>query len=371
MKRLARWVVAGAFLISASILAACGGGGGTPKITISSGGIMAIDQGQTLTFTATITNTNNGDTVAWTITSGPGTLAGATSTSAMYTAPASVNASTSVTITVTVSSSKGTVATQTITFMITPPPSLGPGGNLAAGTEGTAYSQSPTVTGGAGTLTWAVQANPNPLPAGLSINSSTGAITGTPTGPAGSSTFTVQLTDSGNPKITISAQFTILINNYQVPTLAPVSGALPAGIEGTTYANQTFTVSGGHAPFTFSIMNGSLPAGLTESSSNNMLVVSGKPAGPPCNPCTFSVKVVDSSNPAQTVTNNYSVVISLPPPPSITTASLPVGVEGAAYSQTLAATAGLAPYSFTVTTGTLPAGLSLNGSTGLISGTPT
>ena len=57
---------------------------------------------------------------------------------------------------------------------------------------------------------------------------------------------------------------------------------------------------------------------------------------------------------------------------TITTASLPNGTVGAAYAQTLAASGGSSPYSnWTVSTGSLPTGLSLNASSGAISGTPT
>jgi large repetitive protein len=373
MKRLACWVSICLICASAAILGGCGGGGAA-KITISSGGIEAIDQSQMLTLTAVVSNGSSGQTVTWTITSGPGTLSGGTSASVTYTAPASVAGPTSVTITATLTSSNSSSSvSQSFTFMVTPPPSLGAGGNLPAGTEGTAYSQSPTITGGAGTLAWAVQATPNPLPAGLSINSSTGAITGTPTGPAGSSTFTVKVTDSGNPQITASAQFTILINNYPAPTIAPASGALPAGVAGTAYAQQTFTVSGGHGPYTFSVVNGSLPPGLTPSSSSSMLVISGTPSGPACNPCTFSVKVVDSSNPTQTVTNNYSIVITLPAAPTITTTQAQVtaapATAGTAYSFQFHGT-GTGTLTWSATG--LPAdALSLNTSNGTVSGTPT
>ena len=57
-------------------------------------------------------------------------------------------------------------------------------------------------------------------------------------------------------------------------------------------------------------------------------------------------------------------------PLSITTTSLPAGQTAVAYSTTLAATGGTAPYSWSVKTGTLPAGLSLS-TAGVIAGTPT
>jgi hypothetical protein len=55
----------------------------------------------------------------------------------------------------------------------------------------------------------------------------------------------------------------------------------------------------------------------------------------------------------------------------VTTSSLPTGTVGTAYSQTLQASGGIAPYTWSVSSGTLPAGLSLATSTGVVSGTPT
>jgi hypothetical protein len=60
-----------------------------------------------------------------------------------------------------------------------------------------------------------------------------------------------------------------------------------------------------------------------------------------------------------------------PPPLTITTSSLPAGQVGVAYSASLNATGGTTPYRWSLTSGTLPAGLSLNASTGAITGTPT
>ncbi len=67
---------------------------------------------------------------------------------------------------------------------------------------------------------------------------------------------------------------------------------------------------------------------------------------------------------------NFALTNQPPPPLTITTASLPGGQINVAYSQTLAATGGLTPYSWSISTGALPAGLTLNAATGAISGTP-
>jgi len=66
-----------------------------------------------------------------------------------------------------------------------------------------------------------------------------------------------------------------------------------------------------------------------------------------------------------------TLTVQAVPPLSVTSSSLPSGKVGTAYSTTLAASGGISPYTWSITSGTLPAGLSLNPSTGAISGTPT
>ena len=84
-------------------------------------------------------------------------------------------------------------------------------------------------------------------------------------------------------------------------------------------------------------------------------------------PLTF--KVTDSGSPAQSAPANLTLTIT-PATLVITTASLAAGQVNVPYSLTLAATGGTGAYMWQLTAGTLPAGLSLNGATGLISGTP-
>jgi len=343
----------------------CGGGNNTVSITFPAGSALAIDSGQNIVITVTASN-DGGQGVSWSCS---GTACTAANLSAETTTSVTFTATGTGTATITATSIKNSTITKSITVTVTATPSL-TGATLAPATEGTAYSQTPVEIGGAGTLTFSVSAGS--LPAGLSLNSGTGAITGTPTGPASANavTFTLKVTDSGNPAVSATAQFSITVNNYAAPTIAPASGALPASTEGTAYS-QTFTVTNGHGPYTLSITNGSLPAGITSSSSGAQLIASGTPTGPACAACAFSVQVTDSSNPPQTTANNYTLAVNLPPAPSISTSSLPAGTEGTAYNQTVQATGGLTPYAFSLANGTLlPAGLSMN-STGSITGTPT
>jgi YD repeat-containing protein len=141
------------------------------------------------------------------------------------------------------------------------------------------------------------------------------------------------------------------------------TSSLPPGIAGTLYS-QTLAATGGDAPYgTWSIANGSLPAGLTLDATNG--VISGTPTSVGSSP--FTVQVPDSLG----YLASRDLTITVGPAVSITTTTLPVGVSGNPYSQTLAATGGMAPYTWSLASGSsLPAGLSLNAS-GVISGTPT
>src|SRR4029450_657240 len=122
------------------------------------------------------------------------------------------------------------------------------------------------------------------------------------------------------------------------------------------------SVTGGTPAYSWSLAIGALPAGLSLSAAG---VSSG--ASNTAGTSNFTVGVTDSG--ARTALQALSITIN--PALSITTTSLPVGVVSAAYSATLVAAGGTTPYTWAVTVGTLPAGLSLNASTGAISGIPT
>ena len=141
--------------------------------------------------------------------------------------------------------------------------------------------------------------------------------------------------------------------------------SLPAGTLQATYT-ATVVATGGQSPYTWTVSSGSLPGGLTLSSSGQ---ISGKPTA--SGAFSFVVKVTDSSSPAQSATASLSIVVAaLPTTLQITTTSLASGEVSSAYSATLGASGGKSPYSWTLSSGTLPGGLTLS-SSGQISGTPT
>jgi hypothetical protein len=150
--------------------------------------------------------------------------------------------------------------------------------------------------------------------------------------------------------------------------LSITTTSLPNGQVGSAYSAQ-LAATGGTSPYSWSIASGALPAGLSLNAKTG--AITGIPTAAAGTSLTF--QVTDSANPAQTSTAVLSLTIagSTPTPLSITTASLPNGLVGVAYSATLTATGGATPYMWSLTSGTLPAGLSLNASTGAITGTPT
>ncbi|MGO9306032.1 MAG: putative Ig domain-containing protein, partial [Candidatus Korobacteraceae bacterium] len=114
-------------------------------------------------------------------------------------------------------------------------------------------------------------------------------------------------------------------------------------------------------PYTWSAS--SVPAGLVMSAAG---ALAGTPTSP-CSPCTVTVAVSDSARGSA----NGSFAITIAAALQVTTTSLPNGSTGVVYDQTLTATGGFTPYSWSITQGALPGGLTLNATSGLISGTPT
>ena len=147
-----------------------------------------------------------------------------------------------------------------------------------------------------------------------------------------------------------------------VAPLAVATASLPGAATATAY-QQMLSASGGRMPYTWSLAAGALPAGVTLTAATGLLNGTPTTAGT----YNFTVRATDAS--AATATRALSIVVTAPL--AISTASLPGGTVGTAYSSTLVATGGTSPYTWSLAAGSLPAGLSLNAATGAITGTPT
>lgn len=226
-----------------------------------------------------------------------------------------------------------------------------PGGTLASGTTGVIYSQNLSQTGALGTPTFTVISGS--LPPGLTM-SSAGVISGTPTA-TGTYNFTTQVAD--NSGCTGSQAMTIIVS---CPSVNITPGSITTPTVGTAY-NQTLIGSGGSGPYNFTVTGGSLPSGLSLSTGG---VLSGTPSA--SGAYGFTVTATDLYGCTSSITYNGSTVC---PSMSISPGTLPAVNLGVFYNQNLSTSGGTASYTYTLTSGSLPSGLTLT-TGGNISGTP-
>ncbi|WP_353063659.1 putative Ig domain-containing protein [Tunturibacter psychrotolerans] len=225
---------------------------------------------------------------------------------------------------------------------------------VAGATSNQPYSATLSATGGTAPYTWSITG----LPAGLSLGGN-GVISGTPTA-TGNFSLTVTVTDSQSPAKTASANLPLSVTAAIAP-LTITSTAVAGATSNQSYS-ATLSATGGTAPYTWSVSG--LPTGLSLSSNG---VISGTPTT--TGNFSLAVTVTDSQSPAKTASATIPLVVTVPPL-TITSSTLPSGTDGTAYSGTLQASGGTPAYTWSISTGSLPAGLTLAATTGVISGTP-
>jgi large repetitive protein len=192
------------------------------------------------------------------------------------------------------------------------------GSPLPAGAVGSSYSQTFTATGGTPAYTWSL-ASGN-VPPGLTL-SSAGVLAGVPTA-AGSYSFVVQVADSGSQRQTAQKTFDVTFNLISNPLTITTTGPLPSGTVGAVYS-QTFNASGGTPPYRWSVQSGSLPPGLTLSSTGTL---SGTPTT--AGSFNFTVEVSDGSLVRQTGNRAFTLAIANPATiPAMTLSAFPNSVD--------------------------------------------
>lgn len=222
--------------------------------------------------------------------------------------------------------------------------------SLDAMSQGAAFSMTPAYTG-TDPITWAISAGS--LPGGLAINSSTGQIYGTPSS-SGSYSFTVSVTNSYGSD---TQAFTGTVSTGTASITTTNLGTVYRAVSASVTLSRT-----GASPITFAVQTGSLPTGLSLNTSTG--VISGTPSA--TGAYSFTIRAANTFGYDDQAFSG-SVLESTP---AITETTINSLVAGTVFSQTLNAT-GYSTMTWSVFAGTLPAGLTLNSSTGTISGTPT
>jgi hypothetical protein len=232
--------------------------------------------------------------------------------------------------------------------------------SLPAGVQSVPYSESLKVVGGTPPYHWEIAGQISELPDDLTLDPSTGIVSGTPTNP-GSSTFQVQVTDSASPPSSKSQSIQLTING----PLAVQSFSLPDAARGSSY-RASISVVGGRPPYLARLARGALPAGLFIASSNGSIVVSGTPVID--GEFSSTIRISDSYETPNIVTHDARIRISEPLAISQTDFLNSIK-EGQRIDAAFSATGGIPPYTWTMNN--IPPGLTFDTATGALTGIAT
>lgn len=229
---------------------------------------------------------------------------------------------------------------------------------LPGATVGVAYNATLQATGGTGTYTWSVPSGA--LPAGVTLNQNTGVVSGVPT-VAGATSFTVRATSGSQSG---ERGLGILVSQASGGNVRLTLTVFGAGVGGTV----TSSPAGIGCNLFQGLVSGSCAADFPSGSTVTLSYAppqgtGGLLAGWSGGGCTGSGPCQFTIASATTIGATFALPLTISP-------TLPLGALGAAYSGTLLATGGTSSKSWSLVSGTLPAGLSLQ-SSGAITGTPT
>ncbi|MFY3383922.1 putative Ig domain-containing protein [Paracidovorax sp. MALMAid1276] len=248
---------------------------------------------------------------------------------------------------------EGNAGTTAAVFTVTLSPASGETVTVNYATANGTAAQPGDYTAASGTLTF------TPGQTALTIT----VLVNGDTQPEANETFFVNLSGATNATMADNQGVGTITNDDVPVSVSP--GGLPGAAVAAAYS-QAVSGSGGSGSYTFAVTAGSLPAGLT-------LAPGGLLSGTPTAGGTFhfTITATDTSAAPGPYTGSQAYTLLVGPPTlGLAPASLPGGTRTVAYSATLAASGGTAPYSYAVTAGSLPGGLALSGG-GALTGTPT
>lgn len=306
--------------------------------------------------------TGSGGTPAYTYSVLPALPSGLTlntSSGAITGTPTATSGSTTYTITVT--DTNGATASNTFSLAVNSAVTATQAVASKILTQNVAATSFTPVTGGGGTGTLSYTNISPALPAGLSLNSSTGAITGTPTASSGATTYTVTVTDSNSA--TATNTFSLTVNTAVTATQSVAAATVTVNTAITPFT--PVTGGGGTSPLSYGI-SPTLPTGLSFNTSNGQ--VSGT-ATVTSSTATYTVTVTDANS--GTASNTFQLTVNGPVTATQAIASKALTQNAAATSFTpVTGSGGTPPLSYAIAPA-LPTGLTLSTSTGAITGTPT
>jgi Putative Ig domain len=206
------------------------------------------------------------------------------------------------------------------------------------------YAQSLGATGGTAPYSFTIQSGS--LPEGITLSPS-GELTGTP-GAAGTSTFTVLATDSSAPAQTATKTYSLTV---QLDVGPKALKKVPAN----SFYGVALSAVGGTGPYNFTLVSGALPEGVELYSEPGFDQLSGTPyhAGS----YSFTIKAADSAS-AATGTRTYKLSVGLGMSPQ-EGREVPQATVGHPYTEALCASGGSNSYTFELSEGSLPEGLTL------------
>ena len=208
------------------------------------------------------------------------------------------------------------------------------------------------------------------LPPGMSLDNSTGKVSGPPTTASQFTDFMqMTITDSSPNPATLNAMVSL---NVQ-PPLSFQTSSLPDGVRSLNYFGS-FSIVGGRAPYSIQVAAGAPPDGLTVASSPSYgatFNITGSPAKD--GTFQFTLKVSDSYETPNTAMQNYQIRVS---DPLAISGPGQVGIlYNQSYSATFPTTGGIPPYTWSMENlppmSMVPPGFTFDPTTGTLSGTPT